>query len=54
MAKSGTAARNKLEVENKLGDPKAVAKQQIFTESVKNELKHLTKNRTSDFVLNPT
>jgi len=35
-------------------DPRAVAKQQIFTESVKNEMKHLTKNRTTDFVLNPT
>jgi hypothetical protein len=27
MAKAGTGARNKLEVENKLGDPRAVAKQ---------------------------
>jgi len=31
-----------------------VAKQQIFAETVKNEMRHLTKNRTTDFVLNPT
>lgn len=41
-------------IDDKGPDPRAVAKQQIFTESVKNEMKHLTKNRTTDFVLNPT
>ena len=35
------------------GDPLAVAKQQINAEKIKNEVKHLTKNRTDDFVRNP-
>ena len=34
----------------KQGDPLAVAKQQINNERIKNEEKHLTKNRTVDFV----
>ena len=54
MSKAGAGKSNKLELENQLGDPRAVAKQQIFAESVKAELKHLAKNRTTDFVLNPT
>ena len=49
-----TSKTAKPEVDNKLGDPRAVAKQQIFAESVRNEQKHLMKNRTTDFVLNPT
>ena len=36
-----------------MGDPMAVAKQQINAERIKNEVKHLTKNRTDDFVSNP-
>ena len=35
------------------GDPMAVAKQQINNERIKNENKHLVKNRTNDFVQNP-
>eukprot|EP00354_Favella_ehrenbergii_P004104 CAMPEP_0170466198 /NCGR_PEP_ID=MMETSP0123-20130129/10249_1 /TAXON_ID=182087 /ORGANISM="Favella ehrenbergii, Strain Fehren 1" /LENGTH=39 /DNA_ID= /DNA_START= /DNA_END= /DNA_ORIENTATION= len=31
----------------------AVAKQQINNERIKNETKHLVKNRTTDFVQNP-
>lgn len=36
-----------------MGDPRAVAKQQIFNETVKNELRHLDRNRTKDFAINP-
>ena len=36
-----------------MGDPRAVAKQQIFNETVKNELRFLERNRTKDFALNP-
>ena len=32
------------------GDAMAVAKQQINNERIKNEVKHLVKNRTDDFV----
>ena len=35
-----------------VGDSKAVARQQIMYETVKAELRHLDKNRTSDFVVN--
>ena len=35
------------------GDPMAVAKQQINNERIRNEVKHLVKNRTDDFVQNP-
>ena len=35
------------------GDPMAVAKQNINAERIRNEMKHLTKNRTNDFVVNP-
>ena len=35
------------------GDPLAVAKQQINAEKIKHEVKHLTKNRTTDYVMNP-
>ena len=36
------------------GDPMAVAKQNINAERIKNEMKHFAKNRTNDFVVNPT
>ena len=32
----------------------AVAKQNINAERIKNEMKHFAKNRTNDFVVNPT
>ena len=35
------------------GDPLAVAKQQQNDEKIRNEVKHLTKNRTTDFIVNP-
>ena len=35
------------------GDPMAVAKLSIHRERIKNEVKHLVKNRTDDFVQNP-
>lgn len=35
------------------GDAMAVAKQQINNERIRNEVKHLVKNRTDDFVQNP-
>lgn len=34
------------------GDPRAVAKQQIFNETVKAELRNSHKNRTTDFTFN--
>ena len=36
-----------------VGDPMAVAKQQIHAEKIKHEVRHLQKNRTDDFVMNP-
>jgi hypothetical protein len=35
------------------GDPRAVAKQQIFAETVKAEMRNHHKNRTTDFTFNP-
>ena len=35
-----------------VGDPRAVARQQIMYETVKAELRHLDKNRTTDFFVN--
>ena len=35
------------------GDPLAVARQQIHAETIRHEVKHLMKNRTEDFVMNP-
>ena len=47
------AAAEKLPNTLMAGDPMAVAKQQINNERINNEMKHLVKNRTSDFVQNP-
>ena len=47
------AAAEKLPNTLMAGDPMAVAKQQINNERILNEMKHLVKNRTSDFVQNP-
>lgn len=48
MAKAGD--KQQMNVLQLAGDPMAVAKQQINNERIKNEMKHLVKNRTDDFV----
>jgi len=45
--------QQKLQALQQVGDPMAVAKQQINAETVKNELRHYAKNRTTDFIFNP-
>ena len=40
-------------IQRQAGDPRAVAKQQIMAETVRNETRHLQKNRTNDFSINP-
>ena len=53
MKAGDKAAADKLPNSLMAGDPLAVAKQQINNERIRNEMKHLVKNRTDDFVQNP-
>ena len=53
MKKKGAEPAKPMNLLQATGDPMAVAKLSIHRERIKNEVKHLVKNRTDDFVQNP-
>ena len=53
MKKKGPEEAKSMNLLQATGDPMAVAKLSIHRERIKNEVKHLVKNRTDDFVQNP-
>ena len=53
MKKKGDEPAKPMNLLQATGDPMAVAKLAIHRERIKNEVKHLVKNRTDDFVQNP-
>ena len=54
MGKETTKAASKpTDAKPLQGDVRAVAKQQIFAETVKAEMRNYHKNRTTDFTFNP-